>query len=97
MLYITYKQTTPANPNFSNQNFYNNDQLVNDILAANSSTDPAVQRANYYKAQQIVVNAAAAVGIYTKTTSLAWDKNLHGVWIEDSQGEPVFSDAYLGK
>jgi peptide/nickel transport system substrate-binding protein len=37
------------------------------------------------------------VGLYTKTTTLAWTKKLHDVWIEDSQGEPVFSDAYFSK
>jgi peptide/nickel transport system substrate-binding protein len=96
VLYITWQfWNAPGNPNFSNSAFYDNPQLVHTIAAANSSLDPAVQKADYYKAQQIISSQAAAVGVYTKTTSLASVKNLHNVWIEDSQGEPVFSDAYF--
>jgi peptide/nickel transport system substrate-binding protein len=84
-------------PNSNNQSFYDNPEVVSLIEAANSSSDPAVQQADYYKAQQIVVQKAAVVGVYTQTTSLAWVKNLHDVWIEASQGEPVFSDAYFSK
>ena len=98
VLYITYQYwNTPGDPNFSNSTFYDNAQLVKTIAAANSSLNPATQKALYTKAQQIIVNAAAAVGVYTKTTTLAWTKSLHDVWIEDSQGEPVFSDAYFTK
>jgi peptide/nickel transport system substrate-binding protein len=98
VLYITYQYwNTPGDPNYSNSAFYDNPTLVKTIAAANSSLNPAVQKADYDKAQQIIVNEAAAVGVYTKTTTLAWQKKLHDVWIEDSQGEPVFSDAYFTK
>ena len=36
------------------------------------------------------------VGVYTQETTLAVEPNLHDVWLEASQGEPVFSDAYFG-
>jgi peptide/nickel transport system substrate-binding protein len=98
VLYIVWQPwDAPGNPDYSNAAFYDNPQLVKTIAAANSSLAPSIQKADYYKAQQIIVNQAAAVGVYTKTTTLAWKKNLHDVWIEDSQGEPVFSDAYFTK
>lgn len=98
MLYITYQYwNKPGDPNYSNSTFYDNPTLVNLIAAANSSLDPTVQREDYDKAQQIIVDQAVAVGLYTKTTTLARVKNLHDVWIEDSQGEPAFSDAYFTK
>jgi peptide/nickel transport system substrate-binding protein len=98
VLYIVWRPWDDKKaPNGNNSSFYDNPELVSDIAKANSSLDPTVQRTYYDKAQQIIVNQAAAVGIYTQTTSLAWQKNLHGIWIEDSQGEPVFSDTYFGK
>ncbi len=98
VLYITYQYwNKPGDPNYSNSTFYDNAKLVGLIAAANSSLNADVQRQDYDEAQQIIVNQAVAVGLYTKTTSLAWAKNLHDVWIEDSQGEPVFSDAYFTK
>ncbi len=98
VLYIVWRPWDDKKaPNGNNSSFYDNPQLVADIARANRSLDPAIQRTYYDKAQQIIVDQAAAVGIYTQTTSLAWQKNLHGIWIEDSQGEPVFSDAYFGK
>ncbi|HEV7941280.1 MAG TPA: ABC transporter substrate-binding protein [Solirubrobacteraceae bacterium] len=84
-------------PNPNNASFYDNPEVVSLIEAANSASDPATQQADYDKAQQIVVQKAAVVGVYTQTTSLAWVKSLHDVWIEASQGEPVFSDAYFSK
>jgi peptide/nickel transport system substrate-binding protein len=97
VLYIVWRYWNTKDPDFANTAYYNNRALVNDILAGNSSSDPAAQQADYYAAQKIVVNNAAVIGLYTQTTSDAWSKDLRGFWIEDSQGEPVFSDAYLAK
>lgn len=98
VLYIVWqKWNAPGDPNYSNASFYDNDQLVNTIAAANSTLDPATQQADYDRAQSIVVNNAVVIGLYTKTTTLAYAKNLHDVWVEASQGEPVFSDAYFSK
>jgi peptide/nickel transport system substrate-binding protein len=84
-------------PNGNNASFYNNDKLVSLIEKGNSSFDPAEAKKNYYAAQQIVTKEqAAVVGVYVQETSLAVEKNLHDVWLEASQGEPVFSDAYFG-
>jgi peptide/nickel transport system substrate-binding protein len=98
VLYITYLPwNAPGDPNYSNSTFYDSAQLVKTIADANSSLNPATQDADYTKAQELIVNQAVAVGLYTKTTTLAWSKNLHDVWIEDSQGDPVFADAYITK
>jgi peptide/nickel transport system substrate-binding protein len=84
-------------PNGNNASFYNDDKLVSLIEKANGSFDPAEQKKNYYAAQQIVTKEqAAVVGVYVQETSLAVEPNLHGVWLEASQGEPVFADAYFG-
>ncbi len=81
----------------NNNTFYDNKQLVDTIQDADASTSPTEQKDLYYKAQQIVVNQAVDVGVYTKTTTLATNNKLKGVWIEASQGDPVFSDAYFTK
>ena len=48
-------------------------------------------------APKLIQDHAAAVGLYTQTSSIAVAKNLHDVWLEKSQGEPVFEDAYFTK
>lgn len=84
-------------PNGNNASFYNNAHLVSLIEKANGSFNPVEQKKNYYAAQEIVTKQqAAVVGVYVQETSLAIEKNLHDVWLEASQGEPVFSDAYFG-
>jgi peptide/nickel transport system substrate-binding protein len=95
VLLIVYRQNLKADPNFSNSSFYNNAELQKIIEAANSTQDPAEQKTLYAQAQKIVVDSAAAVGLYTQTTSLAIKPGLKDVWLEDSQGEPVFHDAYF--
>jgi peptide/nickel transport system substrate-binding protein len=97
VLYIVWRYWDTKDPDFANTAYYDNPQLVKLIQAANSSSNPAVQQADYYAAQKIVVSTAAVIGLYTQTTSDAWSKSLHDFWIEDSQGEPVFDDAYLTK
>jgi peptide/nickel transport system substrate-binding protein len=98
VLLIVWKPwNSKTEPNGNNQSFYNSDKLVSLIEKGNSTADPAEQKKNYYAAQQIVTKEqAAVVGVYVQETSLAVEKNLHDVWLEASQGEPVFSDAYFG-
>ncbi|MBJ7330978.1 MAG: ABC transporter substrate-binding protein [Solirubrobacteraceae bacterium] len=98
VLYITWRENTKKHPNPSNNAYYNNPQLVKTIAAANSTLDPTEQRQLYAKAQRIISDNSAAIGLYTRTSSLAIDRDkLRDVWQEQSQGEPVFSDAYLVK
>jgi peptide/nickel transport system substrate-binding protein len=97
MLIVWKPWNSKTEPNANNQSFYNDDKLVSLIEKANSASDPAEQKKNYYAAQEIVTKkTAAVVGVYVQETSLAVEKNLHDVWLEASQGEPVFSDAYFG-
>jgi peptide/nickel transport system substrate-binding protein len=97
ILWIVWRPTSAAAPNYNNSSFYNNDQLSTVIQQGNSAATPAAANTFYGQAQQLIQDNAAAVGLYTQTTSLAAAKNLHDVWLEKSQGEPVFADAYFTK
>jgi peptide/nickel transport system substrate-binding protein len=97
ILWIVWRPSTGAEPNYSNSSFYNNDELSTVIQQGNSAATTEEANKLYGQAQQIIQDNAAAVGLYTQTTSLAVAKNLHDVWLEKSQGEPVFADAYFTK
>lgn len=97
VLYIVWRQNLKDRPNGNNSSFYNNPELEATIAAANSTLDTAKQNALYAKAQKIISDQATAIGLYTQTTSLAIRPELKDVWLEASQGEPVFADAYFTK
>jgi peptide/nickel transport system substrate-binding protein len=97
ILWIVWRPSTRTNPNYSNSSFYNNDDLSTLIQNGNSASNTAQANQFYGQAQQVIQDNAAAVGLYTQTSSIAVAKNLHDVWLETSQGEPVFSDAYFTK
>ncbi|UED87327.1 ABC transporter substrate-binding protein [Streptomyces profundus] len=95
ILYITFRQDLPEKPNKSNSQFYNNPELEELIVRANSAATRAEADELYGRAQRLISDEAATLGLYTQTTSLAVARDLKDVWIEDSQGEPVFHDAYF--
>lgn len=97
ILWIVWRPNTKADPNGNNESFYNNPQLSKLIQAGNTATTTAKADQEYGKAQQLIQDEAAAVGLYAQTSSIAVAKNLHDVWLEKSQGEPVFEDAYFTK
>jgi peptide/nickel transport system substrate-binding protein len=97
ILWIVWRPNTAASPNYNNSSFYNNNELSTVIQRGNGAATTDEANKEYATAQQIIQDNAAAVGLYTQTTSLAAAKNLHDVWLEKSQGEPVFSDAYFTK
>jgi peptide/nickel transport system substrate-binding protein len=97
ILWIVWRPSTKADPNYSNSSFYNNTQLGTVIADGNTAASTAQADQYYDQAQQIIQNEAAAVGLYDQTMTLAVAKNLHDVWVEKSQGEPVFEDAYFTK
>ena len=97
ILWIVWRESTKSNPNGSNSSFYNNATLTSIINAADTATSTATAARDYDQAQQIIQNEAAAVGLYDQTMSIAVARNLHDVWLEKSQGEPVFEDAYFTK
>ncbi|NKY51813.1 ABC transporter substrate-binding protein [Nocardia vermiculata] len=93
LLYINWRQRLPDQPNPDNTAYYNNPELQHTIELANSTADPAGRRRYYSKAQQIISDQAVSIGLYPQTTSIAVSPRLRDVWIEKSQGEPVFADA----
>ncbi|WP_076477079.1 ABC transporter substrate-binding protein [Williamsia sterculiae] len=93
LLYINWRQRLTPSPNPYNTAFYNDAHLQGVIEQANSAADPAEAASLYSDAQHIIGDKALAIGLYTQTTSLATRPGLHDVWIEKSQGEPVFADA----
>lgn len=97
ILWIVWRPSTKANPNYSDSSFYNNNALGAVIQDGNTAATTAQANQDYGQAQQIIQNEAAAVGLYDQTMTLAIAKNLHDVWLEASQGEPVFEDAYFTK
>lgn len=97
ILHINFRQNLPDSPNYSNTTFYNNPEIEDLILQANSADTTEEANALYAQAQQRLSDEAVAVGLYTQTASIATAPNLQGVWLEASQGEPVFSDAYFTK
>ena len=97
ILHITFRRDLPDKPNPWNSQFYNDADLEALIVKANSTRDTAERNGLYGRAQQIISDKAASVGLYTQTTSLAVAPDLKDVWIEDSQGEPVFHDSYFVK
>ncbi len=97
VMLITWRPWNGKEPNAYNGPFYNNKHLIELIEKGNASFDKKSQDKYYGEAQEIVTKqTAAVVGVYTQETTLAVEPNLHGVWLEASQGEPVFSDAYFG-
>ncbi|MFD1211973.1 ABC transporter substrate-binding protein [Arthrobacter sp. GCM10027362] len=97
ILYINFRQNTKEKPNYANTTFYNNAQIEKTILKANSARTADEANKYYAQAQQALSDEAVAVGLYTQTSSLAVQRKLKDVWLEASQGEPVFHDAYFTK
>ncbi|MEU5099574.1 ABC transporter substrate-binding protein [Streptomyces sp. NPDC020996] len=95
ILWIVWRESTKDNPNGNNQSFYNNSTLTKLIDKANTNTDTAAGFGQYKQAQKIINDDAAGVGLYTQNTLIAVSNKLHDFWVEKSQGEPVFSDAYF--
>ncbi len=95
ILWSVWRPSTQASPNGSNRSFYNNETLSTVIQQANSESDATKANALYGQAQQIIQDDAAGIGLYTQNSTYAVAQNLKNVWLEKSQGEPVFSDAYF--
>jgi peptide/nickel transport system substrate-binding protein len=97
ILWIVWRPSTTDSPNFNNRSFYNDDTLSHTIQQANSEPDTAKANALYGQAQKIIQDDAAGIGLYTQNSTYAVARNLKDFWLEKSQGEPVFSDAYFTK
>lgn len=97
ILGIVWRESTPDKPNGSNTSFYNNAELTALIDKANTNTDTNAGFVEYKQAQKAIEDDAAGVGLYTQNTLIAVSNRLHDFWVEKSQGEPVFADAYFTK
>jgi peptide/nickel transport system substrate-binding protein len=97
ILYINWRPSTKADPNYSNSAFFNDPKLASYILAGNSASDPAEQNADYAKAQQYIADHALSIGVYDRLSTLAVSPTLKDVWQEHAQGGPTFYDAYFVK
>jgi peptide/nickel transport system substrate-binding protein len=95
ILWIVWRQSDESYTNGNNRAFYNNAELTDLIDRANTNPDTAEASEQYQQAQQIIQDDAAGVGLYTQNTLIAVSDELHDFWVEKSQGEPVFSDAYF--
>ncbi|GGK04451.1 ABC transporter substrate-binding protein [Pilimelia anulata] len=95
ILWIVWRPSTPALPNFNNRSFYTNTSLSAVIQQANREADATKANALYGQAQKLIQDDAAGIGLYTQNSTYAVARNLRDVWLEKSQGEPVFSDAYF--
>ena len=80
-----------------NQSMFEPPELLQATEEAVSTNDPAKQKAAWYKAQEILVKNAAMVGLYPQPVLIAAKPELQDFWLEASQGEPVFSDAFLSQ
>jgi peptide/nickel transport system substrate-binding protein len=97
ILWIVWRPGTASDPNYNDSSFYTNTQLGNIIADGNTASTTAQADTYYAQAQQLIQNEEPVVGLYDQTMSIAVAKNLHDVWLEASQGEPVFEDAYFTK
>jgi peptide/nickel transport system substrate-binding protein len=95
ILYINWRPSTPESPNYWNQAFYDDEELGQLILDANSAADLETQNELYQQAQEYIADHALAIGVYARLSTLAVAPNLHDVWQEHAQGGPTFYDAYL--
>jgi peptide/nickel transport system substrate-binding protein len=97
ILWIVWRPSAPSAPNYNNRSFYDNETLSTVIQQANSEPDAAKANALFGQAQKLIQDDAAGIGLYTQNSTYAVARNLKDVWLEKSQGEPVFSDAYFTK
>jgi peptide/nickel transport system substrate-binding protein len=95
IMYINWRPSTPDNPNYWNDAFYDDPVLEEIILRGNSAADLDEQNAAYREAQEYIAERALSIGVYARLSTLAVDPSLEDVWQEHSQGGPVFHDAYF--
>ncbi|MGY4644328.1 ABC transporter substrate-binding protein [Cellulomonas sp. URHB0016] len=95
ILWIVWRQSDASYTNGNNRSFYNNAELTSLIDTANTDTDTEQASDEYKQAQKTIEDDAAGIGLYTQNTLVAVSPKLHDFWLEKSQGEPIFSDAYF--
>lgn len=95
ILNINYRPSTADSPNGANTTFLDDQEVFGTIQQAlQGSTDEEVAE-HFSAAQHQLSELAPAIGLYAQTNSLAVSDDVAGIWLEASQGGPVFHDAYL--
>lgn len=95
ILDIAYRPGTEENPNGANQTFLSAEEPYETIQQALQAQDEDDAATLFSQAQHELNDLAPAVGLYNHTNSLAVSDEVAGIWLEASQGGPVFHDAYL--
>jgi peptide/nickel transport system substrate-binding protein len=97
VLYIIFSTEQLKEHSGNNVNYVSDPKLDSILLAAAATTNDAKQKQLYDEAQTIASQNAWELTLFPFNTRLAIYKTLHGVWIEPSEAEPVFSDAWLSQ
>ncbi|MGJ9405480.1 ABC transporter substrate-binding protein [Nesterenkonia aurantiaca] len=95
ILNINYRPGTEDQPNGANTTFLADEGVfatIQEALQAPTSEDVTK---HFAQAQHELSELAPAIGLYTQTNTIAVSDELSDVWLEESQGSPVFHDAYF--
>ena len=98
ILWIVWRPSTAYDPNGSNSSFYNNAELGERHRGRqHRHVDRRGRRQVLRRGAGDHPERGRRGRPLRPDDSIAVAKNLHDVWLEKSQGEPVFEDAYLTK
>lgn len=95
ILHINYRPSTPEEPNGANTSFLDSPETYSTVVDALSARSEEQRNALFAQAQHELNDHVPAIGLYDQTNSVATSRGLTGVWLEGSQGAPVFHDAYF--
>ena len=95
ILNIAYRPGTTDNPNGANQTFLADEEPYEVIQRALHAGSDSEARDLFSQAQHELNELAPAIGLYDHTNSLAVSDSVEGIWLEASQGGPVFHDAHF--
>lgn len=95
VMHIKYSKATFDVDNGQDLAYAYDTALDKVLIKGTATTDAATQQKLYSKAQKLLTDQAWSLSLYPIQTRLGISKDVKGVWIEPSEGEPVLSDAYL--
>lgn len=95
ILNINYRPDTEEAPNGANTTFLADEGVHETIQQALQAPTSEEVTEHFSEAQHQLSELAPAIGLYTQTNTIAVSDELAGVWLEASQGAPVFHDAYF--
>lgn len=95
ILNINYRPGTEEAPNGANTTFLADEGVFGTIQQALQAPTSEEVTEHFSAVQHQLSELAPAIGLYTQTNTIAVSDDLTGVWLEASQGAPVFHDAYF--